>query len=63
MPFGESKGYCNQGTELIKMNEKIADMRERVVVLEKAITDHRWNHVGEPSDNDRALWSNVTVNP
>ena len=63
MPFGKSKGYCNQGGELIKANQKLADMSERVVVLEKAISDHRWNHTGEPSENDRALWGNVTVNP
>lgn len=63
MPFGKSKGFCNQGAELIKVNQKLADAMERIVLLEKAITEHRWNHKVEPSTNDLALWGNITVNP
>ena len=63
MSFGKSKGYCNQGTELIKVNQKLADATERIVSLEKAITEHRWNHKGEPSANELAVWGNITVNP
>ena len=63
MPFGKSKGYCNQGTELMKTHALLAEVKLRVEALEKAITDHRWNHKGDPSENDLALWGHISVNP
>lgn len=63
MPFGKDRGYCNQGTELIKVNEKLRVSKERNRVLEEAITKHRWEFQGEPTANDLALWGMISVNP
>lgn len=34
MPFGKDKGFCNQGGELLRLNEVRVDLRARVDALE-----------------------------
>ena len=47
----------------MKTHALLAETKARVELLEKSITEHRWNHKGEPSENDLALWGNISVNP
>lgn len=37
MPFRKSKSYCNQGTELIRVNKVNSALRARVAELEAGI--------------------------
>lgn len=34
MPFGKSKGFCNQGGELMRLRDENATLRARVAELE-----------------------------
>lgn len=38
MPFGKSKGYCNQGAELLKANEKLERYRSALLEIKDRLT-------------------------
>lgn len=38
MPFGKSKGYCNQGSELMRLNEQLRDYRTAFLRLKERLS-------------------------